>query len=127
MKCPNCNREMIEYNDKYVCNNCPELIASKNHFFESLPVGASVTGIFRTDNIIQKPDPNTAYGVREYSEDYPVLIKKYEDNDRWVVQAFNENQYNSTSTDLLDILVWTIRNHLELLEEAKILAIRGKK
>ena len=125
MKCPKCGRDMTEYDDRYVCQDCPELIESKRRFLESLPEGASVTGCFSTNHVEKKPHPNTAYGVREYNENYPVLIKQYEgegdNNGRWTVQALNEGGFNSTSVDLLDILVWTINPHPELLEQAKML------
>ena len=125
MNCSKCNRIMTELNDKYVCYNCPILEESQKKFLESLPPGTSVTGVWSTNNIINKPDPNIAVGVREYSEGEPVLIKKYEydgeGKNRLVVVGINECGCNSTHVDLLDILVWVKKYRPDLLDEADTL------
>ena len=54
-----------------------------------------------------------AEGVREYAEEYPVVICQIEEDDatdqrigrgRWVVMAENESRHNFTQVDLLELL-----------------------
>lgn len=46
--------------------------------------------------------------IREYGEELDVSIIK--EKGRWVILAFNQAGYDSTSVDLLDVLEWVKNN-----------------
>ena len=66
-------------------------------------------------------------GVREYCEEYPVLLKQNTTThsfvldkdvliDRPVLVGVNEGGYNSVEIDLLDLIEWLKNNKPELLK-----------
>jgi hypothetical protein len=52
--------------------------------------------------------------IREYGECYPVKIAEFEDG-RLVIEAINQEGYDSTSVDLLDVIAWVRENRPDLL------------
>ena len=52
-------------------------------------------------------------GVREYGEHKPVSL--YEVDGRLCVLALNEGGFNSTSVDLLDLLLWLQKHRPSVL------------
>jgi hypothetical protein len=57
----------------------------------------------------------TMTGVREYSEGFPVELRRDGDSGRLVVRAINEGGHNVTHVDVLDLLNWFRARYPQLL------------
>lgn len=55
-----------------------------------------------------------AVGVREYSEEFPVVIESY--NGREVIVALCQAGHDGTRVDLLDLIEWLKKNRSEILK-----------